>query len=876
MLPVGRLIDDVRANGGNVAVAMDAYLKQDLLQGKVATMLEERNKNLYGPLTNAIADSGLSMQDFENYLYARHAKERNDYIASINPDMPDGGSGLTSAEAAKMMREFQQQGKTDKLKRLAKMFDAIIADTNKVRVDGGLNPDFSKITTTDDGRPIPKYEFYAPLRNMVDESVDGDETTREFRPSTGKALGARGREDKRALGRERKAGDILAHAMMQNTQAIIRAETNKVGQSFLELLRANPEQGKGVAEIISNTPLKRALVNGTVKLMPDPTYKNDPNVLVVKENGREVAVRIYDENVARAMTGASTLSPTSKNILIQGMALVNRYLAKVNTAYNPEFLITNFARDLQTFGINVQQFDIDGITKDTMRDLKGSLSGIRDVLRDTNNNPAMAAYFKRFRELGGTTDMYGFADIETRIAEINEAMAKVGGNQTKNWKDTAKTAVTPVIKFLEDYNTIVENGIRTSLFKNLVERGFNEEKAAQAAKNITVNFSKGGENRVFMNAMYLFYNASLQGTMAMVNAIGRSKKVQKIVAGVVVAGVLQDVLNSMLSDVGDDEEKTYDKIPDYILKRSFVLMDPFGITEGGYFSFPMPYGFNAFFNMGREMSRVARGATDPMKAAGSIVGTFVDSFNPVGGYDNFLNLVSPTILDPVVDISFNRDFADRPIVPERGGFGPPQPESQKYWNNTFAPYIGISDFLNQVTGGTRVIPGAVDISPNIIQYIVNYATGGVGKFAERTFNTATGTIPDALRGDLEELDVRGVPLLRSLYGNVTGRSNTERFMERMNEVLQIRNEIRDASQYGQTERIQATMERYPGQIEIMDTFNQISRQRAQISQQVNQINRNPNISAEDKKEIVRALRDQQNTLTTAANRLYVERVQRRE
>lgn len=874
MLSVGRMIDEIRAAGGNVTVAMDAYLKEDLLQGKVATMLEKRSNDLYNPLVKAVADSGLPMQDFENFLYARHAPERNAYVASINPEMPDGGSGLTNQQAKDMMSEFQKQGKAARLTELAKMFDAIIADTNKLRVESGLTPDFSVIKMTEDGRPLPDYKNYAPLRNFVQESVDGDETVKDFRPSTGRALGARGREDKRVTGRDRKAGDILAHAMMQNTQAVIRSEQNKVGQSFLALIRSNPDQSKKFAEVIASAPLRTTIVNGVVKTVPDPFYKNDPDVLVVKEGGKEVAIRIFDDNVARAMGAASAISPSSKNILIQGMGLVNRYLAKVNTAYNPEFLITNFTRDLQTFGINVQQFDVDGLTQDTMRDVKGAMSGIRDVTRGTSNNPEMARYFERFRELGGTTDMYGFADIETRIAEINEIMNTVGA-QAKSWKDMAKV-VSPVIKFLEDYNTVVENGIRTALFKNLVERGFNEEQAAQAAKNITVNFSKGGENRALMNALYLFYNASLQGSMAMMNAIGRSPKVRKIVAGVVVAGVLQDVMNNMLSDVDDDEEKVYDKIPDHVLKRSFVLMDPFGLTERGYFSFPMPYGFNAFFNMGREMSKTARGATDPMKAAGSIVGTFVDSFNPIGGSESILNFMAPTIIDPVVDITQNRDFAGRPIVPERGGFGPQPPESQKYWNNTFAPYVGISNFLNEVTGGTRIIPGGVDISPSVIQYAVNYATGGVGKFVERSFNTAFSTIPDALRGDLEELDVKGIPLLRSLYGNVTSRNDMERYMERMEEVLRVRQEIRDARQYGQPERIEEAMRRYPGQVEIMEAFSRLSSQRTQISRRINEINRNPNIDADSKKEIIKALRDQQNALVGVANQLYSQSVDRRQ
>jgi hypothetical protein len=884
MLPMGRMIDEVRRSGGNVAVSMDTYMKEDLLQSKVAEALGERKVRLYDPMIKALGDlvkSGVSYKDFGLYLYARHATERNERMAEINEDTPDGGSGMTNKTAADTLAAFAANGQLAKMERVAPLVDAIVADTNKLRVDAGLTPDFTAMDvigkTPKGKKPFKNYTSYVPLKGFAEESPDADDTEIQGEYKIGRALGAKGREDKRALGRESMADPekIVPHVIMQNNQAVIRAETNKVGQSFLELLRANPNQTKGFAEIIAKVPLKSALVNGVVKTVPDPFYKYQPDVLVVKEGGSEVAVRIKDENLARALNGLSALSPHSQNLLIQAMGTVNRYLAKINTAWNPEFLITNFARDLQTFGVNVQQYNLTGIGKDSVRDLKGAISGVRDSVRGTNNNPVMRQAYERFKQLGGTTELYGFPDIEGRIEEINNAMEEAKGIKPGAWRQMANKTFIPVKNFIEDYNTIVENGIRTSFFKNLVDRGINEERAAYLAKNVTVNFSKGGENRVFMNSMYLFYNAALQGNMAMMNAIGRSKKVRKIVGGIVVAGVLQDVINSMLSDVGDDDEAIYDKIPDHVLKRSFVMMDPFGLSERGYFSFPLPYGFNAFYNMGREMSKTARGKSDPLSAAGNIVGTFVDAFNPIGGTENFLNFMSPTITDPVVEIWQNKDFSGRPIVPERGGFGISPPESQKYWNNTFAPYVDIASFLNEVTGGTPVIPGKVDISPSLMQYMVNYATGGVGKFVERSFTTATTTIPGALRGDLEELDVKGVPFLRSLYGNVTSREDMTVYTERMNEVLQVRQEIRQAAQSGMPERVQAALERYPGQVQIMDAFNSLSRDRMQISRQINEITRNANIPDDAKKDIIKSLRDQQNMLVQMANRLYIQNVERR-
>jgi len=50
-----------------------------------------------------------------------------------------------------------------------------------------------------------------------------------------------------------------------------------------------------------------------------------------------------------------------------------------------------------------------------------------------------------------------------------------------------------------------------------------------------------------MNALYLFYNASIQGTFAILNAGIRSPKVRKMMVGIIAGGVIQDMLMSALS-----------------------------------------------------------------------------------------------------------------------------------------------------------------------------------------------------------------------------------------------------------------------------------------------------------------------------------------
>ena len=51
---------------------------------------------------------GLTADEVNRFLMARHAPERNAQIASINPKLPDGGSGMTNAEAAQVIADLRQ------------------------------------------------------------------------------------------------------------------------------------------------------------------------------------------------------------------------------------------------------------------------------------------------------------------------------------------------------------------------------------------------------------------------------------------------------------------------------------------------------------------------------------------------------------------------------------------------------------------------------------------------------------------------------------------------------------------------------------------------------------------------------------------------
>ena len=529
---------------------------------------------------------------------------------------------------------------------------------------------------------------------------------------------------------------------------------------------------------------------------------------------------------------------------------------------------------MQTAGILGQQYGIKDFSRKIIGDAPKAMAGIREVLRTGEANSEMARVFREMQQAGGTTEFLGINDLETQVNRIRNSITQTG------WKTTPRKAaeqIGKVFKLFDDYNKVAENAFRLSAYKAAKEAGASTAQAAFLAKNLTVNFNKGGELKEFMNAYYLFYNASIQGSAVLMNGL-KNKRVQKIVAGVVVAGLLQDVINRALS--GDEDENgvtDYDDIPDYVLETNFVLMDPLNILESvgiksGYFAIPMPYGFNAFYNLGRNTSAAFSGS--PVRNVGkSIVDSllgFVDSFNPLGGVQSVWNFMAPTIADPVVDIITNKDYAGADIVPDRPTFGVPVPDSQKYWSNTSDIPVGVAEQLNRLTGGNEVRKGAIDISPEILQYGFDYATGAVGKFAQRLGKLAFETTPNTLRGDFSEIEIGDIPFARRLVGSIGSRGNTERYYTVAQEVATVAAELELFGESGRLDEAQRVVDQNPVEVSLIQLFKNTQKELQDLRRQRKVIEANDQIEAGQKREVIRQIKERQDAIMRRANTIYFE------
>ena len=98
-----------------------------------------------------------------------------------------------------------------------------------------------------------------------------------------------------------------------------------------------------------------------------------------------------------------------------------------------------------------------------------------------------------------------------------------------------------------------------------------------------------------------------------------------------------------------------------------------------------------------------------------------------------------------------------PIYPDQPHWQDKKPDSQLYFRGVGENTKAITDWLNRVTGGSIKESGYIDISPEVIDHIIQAFGGGAVKFLERSFYTGKELIEEG-----KIVSYRETPLLRQI------------------------------------------------------------------------------------------------------------------
>lgn len=773
--------DAIREAGGIIQSATDPYLTDELVKSRYSERIKRFDNDKVKPLLRAIQKAGLTAEDVGNYLWARHAPEANAKLAQLNPGLPDA-SGMSDAEAQRVIGQFRAAGKLQDLQAIAAQVDAMINATRQLYVQEGLE---SQKTVND---WAATYKHYVPLHREIENPA----------PGPGRGFKIVGPETKRRLGSQRPAVAILAAVIAKHHNAIIRAEKARVGRDLIKLAEAfpNPDFWR-----VDQPPLQRYVnpSSGLVEMRIDPQYKQREDVFVVKEknaNGdiveRVLAFNPHNERAIRLSHAMQKLDVAEMGAVTKIVGKATRFLANLATQWNPVFWSTNLARDVQTMAVNLQSTPLKGKAPRVMVRMPAAMAGIADATWGPGNSK-YAKMWKEFAAAGGPTGFYRhFENIVERQEDVEKMVRQMGQGKgdPRVWGRWAAEQISNV-------NAVIENSTRLAVYTMAREQGLTERQSASIAKNITVNFDRRGNMSLATNAWYMFFNANVQGTARLYQAL-KSPRVQATVGVLTALGAAMAIINMLIGDRDKDEygNNPYELIPEWEKQRNWIFMlpkssdkgDPIkndkGEIIGRYVKLPLPYGFNVFPSIGRIAVEAALTAArspwitekrTPVEMAGDLGNVVVDSFSPLGQTATPIQTIAPTIADPFVQVWENKKFTGNAMVPDRTQYNQQVPRSQLYFNSNSEIAKDTAAMLNRATGGDDLTPGKLDIYPGHIEHVFSTLTGGPGTFAMGWLDWGTNVTRRALGHEVEPTRTSRIPFVGKFYGEVDERAVEAKF-----------------------------------------------------------------------------------------------------
>ncbi len=784
MLPILRMQQRVSSDSPAISSvtlddAMNVYRMENLMHGAVKNELDRQHQKNIQPIQDAIRKSPFTMAQFEDYLYAKAAPERNAEIAKINSAMPDGGSGITTATASAVLDGVADGPISGK--RLTpesiELFESIEHHVRDMR-DTALNNmvEAGQISQELADALREKYPNYIPMRGRDGELDEGRE------PGRGRGLSQRGSGMQRALGRgeDNIPKNIMGELVGDLQRSVVAAGKGKVAQGMLRFALANPMPDLYTVEPV-DMEWKFSEATGEAYLGVVRRGEDQDSTMVVMHNGKPVMIRFHDAGLRDAVLN---MTANDMDALTKYLGFINRWRSAVLTRYNPAFTLVNVARDFQFGVVAIAAEHGAAIAAKTVMEYPAAAAasyrhaanqrGDASVPAEQRTMDDWAAAFYGQGASTGITMTDDVVKLQRRLVDASSSIMQLAA-QGRPWavaRESVYRAGKPIIDVIETANEASENSIRLAVFKTLVLDGMTEQKAAEYAKNVTINFNRKGKYTGVLNGLFLFFNAAMQGSHAVLRVL-KNRKVMAFLAGM---ASLQGMLAAQMMDDDDGDGITrWDMVPPWTRRTSLVI--PIG--EDGYFALPMPYGFNFFTYLGgRGTQRMILGdrPTDT-SITSDLLSSITESFSPIPFHDGYRGMFGDQI-GFIMGLASNRDDFGNPIAASNPYEQYDVPKALTGNVNTPRVYHATAQLAAKLGGGDldeRIPPvGYLDFAPEHLEQVTNYLGGGVAGVVNKGIRWWENMDAGNMDGAMDT--VSQLPILSRLMGTTNAnRAIAERY-----------------------------------------------------------------------------------------------------
>jgi hypothetical protein len=556
-------------------------------------------------------------------------------------------------------------------------------------------------------------------------------------------------------------------------------------------------------------------------------FKQDPLVFVYRRDGAPKFIKFKDTTKGTRMARSmKNLRYESLPSVLKYFNKITRFMAQMFTSMNPAFIIPNFFRDLGTAFIHLTEDDKKKLVKDVFKfkNLKWVtsigkaellISQGKDPMKELNITPTKkvkgqteAQYAQAILKRGNKIEMYAYAKRNgakigyVRHDTVPELIRNIK-KETGKSEGATKRRLKYALSYVDAANTGVENSVRMSTFWAAIKNGYTPQESATMSRNITVDFNQKGELTQAFGSLYVFFGAAVNSTHRFMTTLNRRSPAEQklLIGGIATASFLVATFNRLLDDDEEEAVPDYDTISSYKRDTNLIMPIPAGLPgffndkkDTGYFSMPLPLGYNLFWSMGQVVADTfannygdIRGGSGVMEGANRLLESSMNAFNPVGGA-SIATIGTPTFVTPIIELWANKNFMGREIRYKDDQFGVPEPGHMQDPKSTPEHWNALSKGLNEFFGGNDVIKGSLsggfgsknplmydqdsdikfDISGNQFKHVFYGYLGGPGQLLD----TAFGGLFSAVNGTASIDNVGQVPIINRFVRGTTYGSHT--------------------------------------------------------------------------------------------------------
>jgi len=669
------------------------YAAEIRMSGRLDTRVREAQQNMIAvdkKMAQAAKDFKIPdaeiIKDVNRYLIDKHAPE-------ANAALYDGAAGITTKNALIELKAIEGKPHFKAVQEAAAGLIEMHKKTLDVLLDSGV---IDQKTHTQWRKQYPNH---VPLQRVMPEEIGGF--------YMGRGLNVKGTGIKARKGSELEVADVAVNIVSQYKNAVTRAEKNIVDMHTLKFARDNNYFG-GLFKEIKPTKIGKSFDGGIL-------YKEikDPSVLTLRENGKQVHLKINDPNLATALRGVNRQRVDG---LLSGVAAYTRFFSSMATRFNVEFPLSNKIRDLQemlVYAASKKDVGFASAAKTLPRDPASAKAIVEHIAgKDTPG----AKTYKQMLQDGGSTGGLGLST--RKMVELDlKAIRKTNRSPTRQ-------TVKKLVEGIENWNLIFEDSTRLSVYKQALADGLSRERAAVLAKESTINFNKMGTGGPAINALWMFSNASIQGSVKMLRAMKNPKVAGAVITTVGTAVYAANNYNDQRDPAWRDKVSHYDRLNGL----NFVLSNPG--EDFRYITLPTSWGLKPIKVAMESLYDVSTGySTDTKKIANDIATSFVEGYNPVGGTD-IVSGITPTFADLPVELARNKKWTGSRIEKDF----PKNVASIRYFESLKEKPLG-----NALIKGTKELSDkGIEVSPAKLYYAYKSITSGPGRTIDKILNITGG------------------------------------------------------------------------------------------------------------------------------------------